>query len=107
VLLVDIGGRLTSREAVVLPRRRRARRLSRGSGCHPSLLNHTRYWHCVRAVKPTFHRRSRRRHPHDRRRRWIRCPAVAQRSAAGICAAACTFHFSPDLLHVADPLDIS
>jgi len=67
-------------------------------------MNHTRHWHCVRAVKQTFHRRSRRRHPHDRRRCWIRCPA--QRSAADICAAACTFPFSPVLLGVIDPLDI-
>jgi len=101
VLLVDIGGRLTSGEAVVLPRRRRARRLSRGSGCRPSLLNHTRRWHCVRAVKQTFHRRSRRRHPHHRRRRWIRCTAVAPRSAAVICAAACNFPFPLVLLGVA------
>ena len=57
----------------------------RGSGGHPSVLNYTRHWHCVRAVKQTFHRRFRRRH--HRRRRWIRWAAVAQRSAAGICAA--------------------
>ena len=33
------------------------------------LLNYTRHWHCVLAVKQTFHRRSR----HHCRRRWIRC----------------------------------
>jgi len=90
-----------------LTRRRRARRLSRGSGCHPSLLNQTGHWHCVRAVKQTFHRRSRRRHPYHRRRRWIRCTAVAQRSAAGICAAACNFSLFPSLLGVGRPVRYS
>ena len=89
-----------------MTRSRRARRLSRGSDCRPSLLNQTGHWHCVRAVKQTFHRRSRRRHPHHCRRRWIRRTAVAQRSAAGICAAVCNFSLSPSLLGVADPLDI-
>ena len=74
----------------------------------------TRHWHCVRAVKQTFHRRSRRRHlhyrrrrpSHHRRRRWICRLAAAQRSAAGSCATVVTLPFSPVLLGVVDPLVI-
>jgi len=64
----------------------------------------TRHWHCVRAVKQTFHRRSRRRHLHHRRRRWICRTAVAQCSAAGICAAICNIALFPSFVRCGRPV---
>ena len=50
------------------------------------------------------HRRSRRRHLHYRRRRWICRTAVAQRSADGICAAICNIALFPSFVRCGRPV---
>ena len=103
VLLVDIGDIHIERNWR-WTRSRRGRRLPRASDCRPSLLikrdigtvsalSNKRFIVVLAAVICTI-----------RCRRWICHTAVAQRSAAGICAAICNIVLFPSFVRCGRPV---